>query len=133
MWDIDPYADEILLGIEEYYAELRARGALVYIPRYAVLASGRYRETREIFSDWKRFVSSRGVGLTDFKHAEPWRPPSLILEVDPPYHDKTRRVLVRALSARALESLKETLQHTAEKLIDELLEKGTFDAVPELA
>jgi cytochrome P450 len=133
VWDIDPYADEILLGIEEYYAELRARGALVYIPRYAVLASGRYRETREIFSDWKRFVSSRGVGLTDFKHAEPWRPPSLILEVDPPYHDKTRRVLVRALSARALESLKETLQHTAEKLIDELLEKGTFDAVPELA
>jgi len=61
VWDIDPYADEILLGIEEYYAELRARGALVYIPRYAVLASGRYRETREIFSDWKRFVSSRGV------------------------------------------------------------------------
>jgi cytochrome P450 len=133
VWDIDPYAEETLLRLEEYYAELRERGALVYIPRYAVLASGRYRETREIFSDWKRFVSSRGVGLTDFKHAEPWRPPSLILEVDPPYHDKTRRVLVRALSARALESLKETLARTAEKLIDELLEKGTFDAVPELA
>ena len=133
VWDIDPYADAILLGLEEYYAELRARGALVYIPRYAVLACGRYRETREIFSDWKRFVSSRGVGLTDFKHAEPWRAPSLILEVDPPYHDKTRRVLVRALSARALESLKETLQQTAAKLIDALIEKGTFDAVPELA
>jgi cytochrome P450 len=133
VWDIDPYAEQTLLRLEEYYAELRERGALVYIPRYAVLASGRYRETREIFSDWKRFVSSRGVGLTDFKHAEPWRPPSLILEVDPPYHDKTRRVLVRALSARALESLKATLARTAEKLIDELLEKGTFDAVPELA
>ncbi len=133
MWDIDPYAEEILLGIDDYYAELRARGALVYIPRYAVLACGRYRETREIFSDWKRFVSSRGVGLTDFKHAAPWRTPSRILEVDPPYHDKTRRVLVRALSARALESLRETLQRTADQLIDKLLEQGTFDAVPELA
>ena len=98
-----------------------------------MLACGRYRETREIFSDWKRFVSSRGVGLTDFEHAEPWRRPSLILEVDPPYHDKTRRVLVRALSARALESLRETLQRTAEHLIDTLVEKGSFDAVPDLA
>lgn len=133
VWDVDPYAEETLLGLDEYYAELRELGALVYLPRYAALACGRYRETREIFSDWKRFVSSRGVGLTDFKYAMPWRAPSRILEVDPPYHDKTRRVLVRALSARALESLKEALQHTAEKLIDELLEKGTFDAVPELA
>lgn len=133
IWDIDPYAEETLLGLEQYYADLRERGPLVYIPRFAVLACGRYHETREIFSDWKRFVSSRGVGLTDFKHAEPWRPPSRILEVDPPYHDKTRRVLVRALSGRALESLRETLQRTAEQLIDKLVEKGTFDAVPELA
>jgi 4-methoxybenzoate monooxygenase (O-demethylating) len=133
VWDIDPYADETLLRLEEYYADLRERGALVYIPRYAVLACGRYRETREIFSDWKRFVSSRGVGLTDFMHAEPWRRPSLILEVDPPYHDKTRRVLVRALSARALGSLRETLQRTAEHLIDTLVKKGSFDAVTELA
>ena len=76
VWDIDPYALEILRAPEAYYSELRARGPLVFIPRYAVLATGRYQETREIFSDWKRFVSSRGVGLTDFKHAEPWGPPN---------------------------------------------------------
>jgi len=133
VWDVDPYAQETLLQPEAYYAQLRERGALVYIPRYAVLACGRYRETREIFSDWKRFVSSRGVGLTDFRYAPPWRPPSLILEVDPPYHEKTRRVLMRALSPRALEALRETLQIAAERLVDELLQKGTFDAVPELA
>jgi len=73
------------------------------------------------------------VGLTDFKHAEPWRAPSIILEVDPPYHDKTRRVLVRALSPNAIESLKPRFRQTADALIDELLEKGTFDAVTDLA
>ena len=132
-WEIDPYADEVLLRPEQYYAELRERGALVYLPRYAALACGRYRETREIFSDWKRFVSSRGVGLTDFRHAQPWRAPSLILEVDPPYHEKTRRVLMRALSPRALEALRETLQNAADQLIDELVERGRFDAVADLA
>ena len=72
-WEIDPYAGETLSNLEDYYSELRARGGFVYLPRYALLACGRYHETKEVFSDWKRFVSSRGVGLTDFKHADPWR------------------------------------------------------------
>jgi cytochrome P450 len=132
-WDVDPYADETLSNLEDYYSELRARGPFVYFPRYALLACGRYLETKEVFSDWKRFVSSRGVGLTDFKHADPWRTPSIILEVDPPYHDKTRRVLVRALSPLAIESLKPRFQQAADALVDELLQKGTFDAVTDLA
>lgn len=132
-WDIDPYAAETLADLEAYFRGLCDRGAFVYFPRYALLACGRYRETKEVFSDWKRFVSSRGVGLTDFRHAEPWRTPSIILEVDPPYHDRTRRVLVRALSAPAIESLKQRFQQAADELVDRLLEMRTFDAVTDLA
>ena len=132
-WDIDPYCDEVLSDLEPYYAELRSRGAFVYLTRYAMLACGRYDETREVFSDWRRFVSSRGVGLADFQHAEPWRQPSIILEVDPPFHDKTRRVMVRALSPRSLAELKQSFAIAADALIDTLLGKGEFDAVIDLA
>ena len=76
-WDIDPYATEILLDPQPYYHELRQRGPFVYIPKYEVLACGGYAETREIFSDPERFVSSRGVGLSDFAYETPWRPPAL--------------------------------------------------------
>ncbi|TXL78171.1 cytochrome P450 [Vineibacter terrae] len=133
VWDIDPYGDDVLAHPEAYYAELRARGPFVYIPRYALLACGRYPETREVFSDWQRFVSSRGVGLTDFKLEKPWRPPSIILEVDPPYHARTRAVMTRAMSPRAVAALKSSFQDAADALVDRLLEKGTFDAVPDLA
>lgn len=133
VWDIDPYSDDVLAHPEPYYAELRARGSFVYIPRYALLACGRYRETKEVFSDWQRFVSSRGVGLTDFKLAKPWRPPSIILEVDPPDHAKTRAVMVRVMSPRALTELRQSFQAAADALVDALLAKGTFDAVPDLA
>jgi len=133
VWDIDPYADDVLAHPEPYYAELRARGPFVYIPRYALLACGRYPETKEVFSDWQRFVSSRGVGLTDFKLAKPWRPPSIILEVDPPDHAKTRTVMVRVMSPRALTDLRQSFQAAAEALVDALLVKGTFDAIPDLA
>lgn len=133
VWDIDPYAEDILREPADYYAELRARGPLVYIPKWSVLASGRYEETREIFSDHSRFVSSRGVGLNDFKYGKPWRPPSIILEVDPPDHTKTRKVMARALSPKAIAGLKDEFRHAAEAIIGDLIERGSFEAVADLA
>jgi 4-methoxybenzoate monooxygenase (O-demethylating) len=133
VWDVDPYAPEILSAPEDYYAGLRSRGPFVFIPKYSILACGRYEETKEVFSDWERFVSSRGVGLQDFKLETPWRPHSIILEVDPPDHNKTRRVLTRALSPRIVAGLKDAFAAAADQLINDLLEKGTFEAVNELA
>jgi cytochrome P450 len=132
-WDIDPYSTEVLKDPVPYYAELREKGPFVYIPKYAILACGRYTETKEVFSDWERFVSSRGVGLADFKLTEPWRSPSIVLEVDPPYHTKTRTVISRALSPRAVADLKISFQVEADRLVEELLEKSEFDAVADLA
>ena len=133
VWDIDPYDPAVLTDPTAYYLALRDKGEFVYLPRYQVLACGRYEQTREIFSDWERFVSSRGVGLQDFKLGKPWRPPSIVLEVDPPYHKKTRTVLTRALSPRAVTDLKERFRVAADELVDQLIQKGRFDGVSDLA
>ncbi len=133
VWDIDPYDPAILSDPTDYYAELRRLGPFVYIPKYAILVCGQYEVTKTVFSDWERFVSSRGVGLQDFSLETPWRPPSIILEVDPPDHTKTRAVMSRAMSPRAVANLKEAFQTAADSLIDQLLEKGSFEAVEELA
>ena len=133
VWDVDPYDEAILVDPDPFYAELRARGRFVFIPRYGIVACGRYDDTREVFSDWNRFVSSRGVGMADFARDKPWRPPSIILEVDPPEHTRARTVLARALSPRAVAALKETFQVAADRLVDSLLDKEAFDAVSELA
>ncbi len=133
VWDIDPYDEAILAEPAAYYAELRAKGPLVYIPKYSILATGRYEETKEIFSDHERFVSSRGVGLNDFRYGTPWRPPSIILEVDPPEHTRTRKAMARALSPKAISKFKDDFQAKAVEIVDLLLEKGRFEAVAELA
>jgi cytochrome P450 len=132
-WDVDPYAPSILCAPNAYYEELRERGPLVWLSRYGIWASGRYDEVQTIFSDWRRFCSSRGVGLTDFETEAPWRPPSIILEVDPPEHERTRSVLLRSMSPKALAGLKDAFFADAQLLVEHLLEKGTIDAVPELA
>ena len=56
-----------------------------------------------------------------------------MLETDPPLHDRTRRVLQRVLSPVAMRALRTTFQAKAARLVDALIAKHTFDAVPELA
>ena len=76
--DFDPYSDESLTD-RGYFEELHAKRPFVFLPQYSMLACGGYDVTREVFSDHERFVSSRGVGLSDFGLEEPWRPASIIL------------------------------------------------------
>lgn len=133
VWDIDPYDPAILSNPADYYSGLRARGPFVYIAKYSMLACGRHLEVKEVFSDWERFVSSRGVGLQDFSLEPPWRPPSIILEVDPPDHARTRKVMVRAMSPKATAALRGDFQQTADGLVDKLLKRRQFDAVADLA
>lgn len=132
-WDVDPYDEAVLSSPHDYYAELRERGALVWLSRYGIWACGRYEEVRILFSDWRRFCSSRGVGLSDFQTEPPWRPPSIILEADPPEHGRTRAVMMRTLSQHAVNALKQRFRAEADELVDRLLGMGVFDAMPELA
>ena len=133
VWDVDPYDASLLAASQQYYRQLRERGPLVWLSRYGIWASGRYKPVKEIFGDWKRFCSSRGVGLTDFKTEEPWRPPSIILEVDPPDHDRTRSVMARAMSAQVISALSERFQAEADALVERFVGKGPFDAVAQLS
>ena len=132
-WDIDPYDSDVLASPHGYYSQLRGHGPFAYLNRYGMLACGNHREVQEVFSDWERFPSSRGVGLADFSLEPPWRPPSIVLEVDPPYHDKTRAVLQRAMSPRALNGLKDMMQTEADALVSKLATGTTLDAIPDLA
>lgn len=130
--DIDPYSNDNLTQ-RNYFEALHNAGAFAYIPKYSILASGSYEVVREVFSDHDRFVSSRGVGLSDFSVEEPWRPQSIILEVDPPYHSKTRKVIMRGLSPKVVRELREAFQEDAERLVDEIIKKDDCEAVVEIA
>jgi 4-methoxybenzoate monooxygenase (O-demethylating) len=133
VWDIDPFDEAILSDPNDYYTRLRDLGPVVYIPRYSILALGQFETTRKVFSDWENFVSSRGVGLHDFKLAPPWRPPSIILEVDPPEHTRTRTVMARVLSPRVVNGLMAGFTAEAGQILDELLERREIDGVTDLA
>ena len=131
--DIDPFSAAFFEDPFPAHAALREAGPVVRLSRYGVLAVARYDEVQAVLTDWRAFSSARGVGLSDFAKEKPWRLPSLVLETDPPLHDRTRKVLDGVLSPAALRRLRASFQEAADALIDALLARGAFDAIPDLA
>jgi 4-methoxybenzoate monooxygenase (O-demethylating) len=131
--EIDPFSLEFLADPHPGHEALREAGPVVWLEAYGAYAAARYAEVREILADPATFCSSRGVGLSDFAREKPWRPPSLVLERDPPEHDRARAVLNRALSATVMRALKGRFAEAAESLAAELGRRRRFDAIADCA
>jgi 4-methoxybenzoate monooxygenase (O-demethylating) len=131
--DIDPFSEAFFEDPFPAHEALREAGPAVRLSRYGVLACARYAEVKAILDDWRTFSSARGVGLQDFAREKPARPPSLVLETDPPLHDRTRKVQARILSPAAVARLREPFTAVAEAMADSLARRGAFDAIPDLA
>jgi cytochrome P450 len=131
--DVDPFAIEFFENPYPTQEALREAGPVVHLDKWNVCAVARYAEVYAVLNDPLTFCSSRGVGLSDFAKEKPWRSPSLLLEADPPAHTRTRAVLNRVLSPAVMKQIGDGFAAAAEAKVDELLAKGTFDAVADLA
>ncbi|MGN8550690.1 cytochrome P450 [Bradyrhizobium sp. 13971] len=131
--DVDPFALEFFADPFPTHERLREAGPVVYLDKWNVYGVARYAEVHAVLNDPATFCSSRGVGLSDFSKEKPWRPPSLILEADPPAHTRTRAVLSTVLSATVMKQLRGQFAAAAEARLDALLEKRRFDAITDLA
>ena len=130
---IDPFSHAFLRDPYPHHHSLREAGPVVWLEQYGIWAMARHQEVRDGLTDWQTYCSSAGVGLSDFRKEPPWRPPSIILEADPPLHTRTRAVLTRILSPAAINILRATFEREAELLADRLVEKREFDAIADLA
>ncbi|NUU25224.1 MAG: cytochrome P450 [Streptomycetaceae bacterium] len=127
--DADPFSHGNLLDPEPLHRALREAGPVVHLPRYDVHALARYEQVHAALVDWQHFESGAGAGLANFRHEKPWRPPSLLLEADPPRHDAPRRVLREILAPPVLRRLRATWFAAADQLVDQVLSgNNEFDA-----
>jgi cytochrome P450 len=130
--DIDPFARAFLSDPYPFHEQLREAGAVVRLSKYNVYAVARYAEAHAILNDWQTFGSSGGVGIANFHKEANWRPPSLLLETDPPNHTRARSVMNRVLALPNLRKLRDAFYRDAVRLLERALEQKSFDAVAEL-
>ncbi|WOH66782.1 cytochrome P450 [Bradyrhizobium sp. BWA-3-5] len=131
--DVDPFSTEFFEDPHAIHQVLREAGPVVWLDKWSVYGVARHAEVHAVLNDPLTFCSSRGVGLSDFAKEKPWRPQSIILEADPPAHTRTRAVLNLVLSASAMKPLRGHFTALAEAKVDELISRGSFDAIPDLA
>jgi 4-methoxybenzoate monooxygenase (O-demethylating) len=131
--DLDPFDPSFLEDPYPHHHVLRDAGAIVWLPSINAFGMARYAEVKAALTDHQTFCSGRGVGLSDFAKETPSRPVSLLLEVDPPLHDRTRGLMNRIVSLSALRNCCPAWQSVADSLVDDLVRKGQFDGVSELS
>ncbi|CAO5254080.1 cytochrome P450 [Frankia sp. AgKG'84/4] len=129
----DPFDAGVLTDPYPFHRRLRDAGPLALLPRHNLHAMGRFDEVKAALGDWATFVSGRGAGLADFARDKPWRPPSLLLEADPPAHTAVRSAMNGVLAPREIRALRAGFTQVAEEIAQHLVERGAFDAVRDLA
>lgn len=127
--DLDLFSDEVMLDPYPYLADLRELGAAVYLETPNLWALTRYEHNRAAMANWKVF-SSRSVAFNDTMNEV------LVgtsLATDPPDHRPLRKVLMERLSPRALRGVTADIDAVADRMVADLVERGAFDAMDDLA
>lgn len=130
---VDPFSIAFMDDPWPHYRDMREAGPVLHAPEYDCYVVARHAEVQRVLSEWRTFSSAAGVGLANFHKEKPWRPPSIVLEADPPLHTRTRTVLSRTMTPKIVSQLRERFESEAEILVDRVVARGAFDGIKDFA
>ncbi|MEV5646756.1 cytochrome P450 [Nocardia sp. NPDC052254] len=128
--DVDLHTESARIDPYPIYARLRELGPVVYLSRYDLYALPRYDDVRAASTDWQTFSSARGVFVDPVVNAQL---EGITLCSDPPEHTALRSVLGRPLRQDRMRELTPRIEAEADRVVAELVERGRFDVVADLA
>jgi cytochrome P450 len=115
------------LALRQYEPVKRMRNGSYFLTRYDDLI-GVYKNTRQFSSDKRReFAPKYGNSLLYEHHTT-----SLVFN-DPPAHTRVRRLIMGALSPRAIAEMEPDLVALVDRLLDALAEKGNVDLIADFS
>lgn len=126
---IDLFSDEVLQNTEAAFAELREAAPVVHLPANESWAVTRYEEVREALSDPATFSSKQVAFNPQMNEILA----GTSLAADPPQHGDLRAVLTDNLSPRAMRKMKGDIYAKADEMVRELVARGSFDGMADLA
>lgn len=126
----DLYSEEALVDSAPLFARIRDAGPVVWMPANRLHAIGRFEDLRAALRDDSTFSSGRGVAANPIANR---LGRETTLNSDGAEHEARRRILMRALGAKALADVAPAIEDEAQRLIERLMELGSFEAVADFA
>ena len=130
----DPYSDDYFDSPFETYRRMRDEAPLYYSEKYDFWALTRYEDVSAAIRDHETFSSAKGVTLDMVKAAAKGESPigKIIISLDPPEHERMRKLVNRVFTPRAVASLESLVRETIDRYVSQL-DPSSFDAVEDFA
>ena len=133
----EPLTDQFLgveLSVDDapaYYAELRAKGPLLWNATQGFWVAPRHAEVMEVSNHPETFRS--GQGILTFEIGAEYPTPPTMMHTDPPDHTRYRKLVQPAFGRKVVRTLDESVRAAATALVDDLPLDEPVDVVPPLA
>lgn len=131
--EFDPYSEDFFNSPYETYRRMRDEAPVYYNAEYDFWALTRYEDCAPAYKDFETYSSAKGVSL-DMVKATALKMPvgKLIIMLDPPEHERMRKLVNRVFTPRAIASLEQMVR---EKISDAVnaLDPSSFDAVADFS
>ena len=131
--EFDPYSEDFFCAPFDTYRRMRDEAPVYYSEKYDFWALTRYDDVAAAIKDHGTFSSAKGVTLDIVKAPDTESPlAKIIISLDPPEHERMRKLVNRVFTPRAIASLEQVVRDTIDRYVQQL-DPTSFDAVADFA
>ena len=131
--EFDPFSQEFFDGAYETYRRLRDEAPVYYNAKWDFWALSRYDDVAPATKDHETYSSAKGATLDMVKaHDDAIPVPKVIISMDPPEHQKMRKLVSNVFTPRAITSLEGMVREKVYERIEEL-DPSSFDVVADFS
>lgn len=131
--DFDPFSEDFFNGAFDTYRRLRNEAPVYYSEKWDFWALTRYEDVAPATKDYETFSSAKGATLDMVKaHDDAIPVPKVIISMDPPEHQKMRRLVSNVFTPRAIAALEDMVREKVYERID-ALDPRSFDVVADFS
>lgn len=131
--EFDPFSAEFFNGAYGTFRRLRDEAPVYYNAKWDFWALSRYEDVAPATRDHETFSSAKGATLDAVKAYDgAIPPPKVIISMDPPEHQKMRKLVSSVFTPRAIASLEDMVREKIYERID-ALDPRSFDVVADFS
>ena len=131
--EFDPFSQDFFDGAYDTYRRLRNEAPVYYNAKWDFWALTRYDDVAPATKDHETFSSAKGATLDMVKsHDDAIPVPRVIISMDPPEHEKMRKLVSKVFTPRAISALEDMVREKVYERID-ALSPESFDVVADFS
>jgi cytochrome P450 len=133
MMEFNPLSDDFFDDPYETYRWLRDEAPCYHNEQFGFWALSRFEDCVTAHRDWRTFSSEHGLTLDQLTDPDNSAKGQSIIVMDPPAHDRMRKLVSRAFTPRAITRMEPIAHEIITGLLDDVQGEREFDAVADFA